>query len=145
MADNTIVRGDVKYWTHCLTDPDGDPLDLTGCTVWFTAKAAPDSDELDDSALIRHYIVIDGAGTVTSSLGLSLGGTDYNQEPPTVVSGAASGVLTNRLSPATSDGLAAGTLVYDIQVELPNDDIHTPVNGLPLPVVADITRRTSTP
>jgi hypothetical protein len=44
--DYKMTRGDSKTIITPLADAAGDPIDLTDCTVWFTAKAAyTDTDE----------------------------------------------------------------------------------------------------
>ena len=145
MSDSTVIRGDTKRWYLSLTDGNGAPLNLTGCTVWFTAKSAADEDATDAAAVITHYVVVSGAGAVTASNGFALGGKDHNQAPPATVTGAASGVLTQTLTAAQSTALALGSYVYDVQVRDAAGDVSTPINGLTLTVVADVTRRLSTP
>lgn len=133
------IRGDTKKWSLALVDDVGDPLDLSGCTVWFTAKTAI-SNVLDDAdAVIQHKIVFDGSGNVTESDGFVLGG----RHPVTqaVATTAAEGVLTQTLSPADSTLIAAGTYIYDLQVRMANGDIYTPVLAQTLTVVEDITRQ----
>lgn len=33
-----IIKRDTQVWTVKFTDENGSPIDLTGATVWFTAK-----------------------------------------------------------------------------------------------------------
>jgi len=145
MSDNVVIRGDTKRWYLSITDGAGAPLNLTGCTVWFTAKPSVDADVTDALAVIKHYIVVSGAGAVTASDGFVLGGINYNLVPPATVTGAASGVLTQTLTAAQSTALALGSYVYDVQIKDAAGDVSTPINGLTLTIVADVTRRIVTP
>lgn len=149
MTDTTLIRGDSARWYISITDANGAPVNLTGYTVWFTAKpaaaAAAGSDADDSTAVITHSIAINGAGAVTSSDGFAVGGIDYNQIPPAVVSGVASGVLTQTLSAADATLLAVGSYVYDLQVKDASGFVTTPINGLSHSVIADVTRRVVVP
>lgn len=146
---DTIIRGDTWFQYLCFVDAQGEPFDLTGCTVWFTAKAVLDPDADDDLtdalAILSHFIVISFAGVVTSSAGMVLGGMDLNQDPPVAVSTAAAGVITHRIVPAETTALDVQSMIFDIQVEDAGGDVWTPINGLTLSVTADVTRRMTTP
>jgi hypothetical protein len=38
MPDQTITRGDTEQFTITVIDADGDPQNLAGCTLFFTAR-----------------------------------------------------------------------------------------------------------
>jgi hypothetical protein len=139
---STIIRGDDEKWFVRLFDADGVPFDLTGCTVWITGKTAKSNDADDADALYTHTIVIDGAGAVTSSDGISLGGTD--PDTGTAYTLATEGALTQHLADTESTLLAAGTIVYDVQLKDAAGEIHTILQDSDT-VVEDVTRRITTP
>lgn len=56
-------------------DKDGNPINLTGATVFFTAKATVDSDNTDTSALIKKDVTSHAAPTEGMTL-LQLTETD---------------------------------------------------------------------
>lgn len=143
MADNEVIRGDTKKWSIALVDAAGDPLDLAGCTIWFTLKPASNNladDEDDSDAILQHKIVILGDGEVASSEGFSVGGV--HPVTGTIVTGADSGVLTQVLSAEDSTQFGPGAYVYDLQVKLANGEVYTPINGIPFTVKSDVTRST---
>lgn len=141
MSDNEAIRGDTKKWSIAIVDQFGDPFDLTDCTVWFTAKTAVSNDLTDTDAIIQHKIVIDNAGAVTSADGFELGGI----HPTTgqVVAGAANGVLTQVLADSESTTLTPGSYVYDLQILTADGETYTPINGLRLTILEDVTRSAS--
>lgn len=141
MALNEVIRGDTKKWSIALVDDQGAAFDLTGCTVWFTAKTAISNVADDADAVISHKIVIDGSGVATSADGFAIGGIHPTTGNP--ASGAASGVLTQTLSAADSTALSAGTYVYDLQVKDSNGEVYTPILGMSLTVIEDVTRSTT--
>jgi hypothetical protein len=50
----TIIRGDDVTIPVTFTDSDGDPINLTGCTVFFTVKNEKSDD--DDDAVISKSV-----------------------------------------------------------------------------------------
>ena len=74
---------------------------------------------------------------------MSLGGKD--PETGTVVSGAASGVITHRIPQADSTAIPAGSYVYDIQIKDAAGRYTTVVLDQPFKVRGDVTRRITTP
>lgn len=86
MPDITIIRGDSyalrrPLFTYTLVDDLGQPFNLAGCTVRTTYKPeiyTIEDDPVDASAPIRHMMVVDINGTVTSSDGLALSGPAAN-------------------------------------------------------------------
>lgn len=54
MAIRDFYRGDTQIYKLRLTDPEHSPIDLTGCTIWFTMKLNP--DDPDSAALIQKVV-----------------------------------------------------------------------------------------
>lgn len=50
MTELSVYRGDDKTWTLNFTDGDGDPINLTDSTVFFTIKT--NKSDLDSDAII---------------------------------------------------------------------------------------------
>ena len=111
----TMIRGNSKLFAFPLTDSDGDPIDLTSCTVTMTAKSA--------------YTDTDASATFAKTIGDGI----------TVIS-AANGVITVDLEPGDTSSLLGRTtrLVYDIQVQTAAGRVSTPVTGR-LTVKPDVT------
>lgn len=139
--DNQVIRGDTKRWSIALVKADGSALDLTGHTVWFTAKTVISNDPTDSDAIIQHKIVIDGSGDVVSSDGFEVGGIHPVTEA--IATTVEEGVLTQTLSPADSTLIAKGNYVYDLQVKTPTGDVYTPILAQTLTVIDDVTRSDS--
>lgn len=104
MADvvNTILkvkRGDTKTWTLYFYDENGGYVDITGYTIFFTAKTNP--SDVDASAIISK--------TITSH------------------SNPTSGETT--ISLTTTDTANVASLVFDIQVKTATGDIYTILEG----------------
>lgn len=138
-----LTRGDTPEWSYKLLTPDLAAMNLSLVTIWLTVKPAIDDDVTDSAAVLSHYLVVDGSGTVTASAGMSLGGTD--PETGTVVAGAASGVITHRIPQADSTAIPAGSYVYDIQIKDAAGRYTTVVLDQPFTVRGDVTRRITTP
>lgn len=132
------VRGDTKKWSIAFQDAQGAALDLSGCTVWFTAKTVISNDLTDADAIIQHTITIDGTGAVVSADGFEIGG--IHPVTQAVATTAAEGVLTQILSPADSTLISAGTYIYDIQIETASGEVYTPILGQTITFVEDVTR-----
>ncbi len=111
----TMIRGNSKLFAFPLTDSDGDPIDLTDCTVTMTAK--------------ESYTDSDGAAIFQKTDGDGI----------TVVS-AVNGVITVDLEPGDTSSLTGRNvrLVYDIQVQTDAGRVSTPVRGR-LTVQPDVT------
>lgn len=59
----TMRRGDTSGWSALAVQPDGSPLDLTGYTLWFTAKRA-----IADTDAQAVFQLTNGAGiTITDA------------------------------------------------------------------------------
>lgn len=132
---STIIRGDTTYWDIPINLPaseGGGPMPLNGLSVWVTVKANP--NDTDESAIYQHWITIDSSGNVTGSQGMTIG-----------PDGPAAGVIVEMMTAAESAMLETGSYTYDVQVMLPNDDIHTPILGASEKVETDWTRATTRP
>lgn len=106
MTDLRMTRGDSKAFAFALTDASGDPIDLTGASVWMTAKEAfSDTD----------------AGATFQKTNLD-GITVLDED---------NGLIRVELVPDDTDGLddKRVRLLYDIQVLDADDKVITPVSG----------------
>lgn len=115
-------RGDTPIWELAVTDADGSPFDLTGCTLYFTAKLLiTDADP--------------GLFQLTTGDGIT-------------VTDAAGGIATVQPARADTSGLTQDTKLFvDVQVSRPGapDETFTvwpPEDDYPgeLWVVRDVTR-----
>jgi hypothetical protein len=109
----TLIRGDSTSITFTLTE-NNTPVDLTGSTVFFTAKPALTNDISDNTAVISVE--------VTSH-------TDPEN-----------GETVIPLTSSDTD-VTPGDYYYDIQVK--NGSSITSIKYQLLEVIADVTRRTS--
>lgn len=72
--DITIKRGNTLPITVTITDANGAPVDLTGATVYFTAKTAEsDTDATDNNAAITKDVTehVDESGAASAEDGIS--------------------------------------------------------------------------
>lgn len=143
MPDYTFVRGDTVVRYYKFLTAAGSVMDLAGCTIWVTAKPGFDADATDTSATFKHSLVIDGAGAVTSSSGMALGGIDP-ETPFGTATLASEGIVTHTISPAESSTIGLNRQVYDVQVKDASGNIRTLVQGSII-TTADVTRRTTVP
>jgi hypothetical protein len=120
MAEKVIIRGDSytalrPLYTYTLVNDLGQPFNLTGCTVRTTYKTAttdPNTDTTDSTAAIKHDLIIDLSGNVTTSNGLTL------------VSGVAGGVIQEVLTRAETLALPVGvSLKSDLELVTPNETV----------------------
>jgi hypothetical protein len=119
MAYFNMKRGDTKVFDYAVVDEDDVAVDLTGATVWFTAKTSP---LLADSA--ATIAITSVGGDITKTAGT--GGT---------------GVIT--IPAASTSALTVATLLYyDLQVKDTVGRIFTADEG-ELMVTLDITRATA--
>ena len=95
----TILRGDTKPYKLVFKNPDGDPVDVSGYKVMFTAKA--DTGDADNAAKISKTITVTDGTSGEVELVLSASDTDID----------------------------AGIYVYDVQLVAPSGNVHTPLNG----------------
>lgn len=128
-----VTRGDDELWDIPLVSPgNGSPIDLKGHAVWVTVKTSPDAS--DEEAIYQHYINIDLNGDVIASKGMSIKDGD-----------TALGIVVQHLTAAESALLNEGMFSYDVQVQLPDGLIKTPILGDSEMVVPDWTRAVTAP
>lgn len=108
-----IMRGDTWSRTLYFQDIKGAAYDITGWTIFFTAKA--EIDDPDSSAVISKTITTFSNPTAGEA-DIELTSTDTNQE--------------------------IGSYVYDIQVKTLSGDIITVMEGI-MNISKDVTTRTS--
>lgn len=111
MTNLTITRGD-SATIHVDVSSGGTPVDLTGYTLWFTAKAA--------------YTDADADAAIQKGNAGGLSGVSLMTGP-----GGANTRIKIVLSPADTESLAAKpvTLHYDVQAESAGGDIYTITRG----------------
>lgn len=119
MALLTMHRGDTESFTMTLTDSLGDPLNLTGSGLTFTAKR-----RLFDADVDAVIVKTEADGIVVDA------------DPTT-------GIVVLTIEPGDTETLEnLRTLHWDIQVDDGAGDVRTPVLGR-LAVLADVTRASS--
>lgn len=79
MTTIPILIGDTydvgrPLWGFGFANENGSAFNLAKCTVLTTYKSEYSDDPTDSDAHIKHHLVINSSGTVTSSNGLSLDG-----------------------------------------------------------------------
>jgi len=118
MTDLTIYRGDNKTWTIAFTDDAGDPIDITGYTLFFTVKnkGCYQDDSADTNALIEKDV--------------------------TVHTNPTGGISAVSLVPADTNTIEPDDYIYDMQLKDSTDNILTVIKG-DFTITADVTRRTS--
>jgi len=118
MANFTIKRGDTVQFSGTITQ-GGTALDITGASLWFTAK--------------NQYVDDDVSAIFQKTIGDGI----------TVVN-AAQGLITILLSPSDTTGLSKvkTILVYDLQLKDTNSKIYSIASGN-LVVEPDVTNSTS--
>jgi hypothetical protein len=115
----TMFRGDTAQFQIAVTDVDGHPVNLTGCSLWFTAKIDPTS--LDAAAQFQKK---------TPSTGIAI--TD-----------AANGIAVITMLAADTSSLTGDqTLECDVQLKDGTGAIQTVARGQ-IKVLADITLSTT--
>lgn len=113
MSELEIYRGDSKTYTLTFTDGDGAAIDITGWTIFFTAKrleSDADADAVITKDVTSHTSPTEGLSAIT------LSATDTNVNPK--------------------------KYYYDIQVKKDDGSIITLTKDK-LEILTDITRRTS--
>ena len=118
MADLTMTRGDTFVWDGAVTTAAGTVQDITGCTLWMTAKYS--KSDLDSAAVFQKKI---GTGIVVAA---PTGGTYVVTVDPTDTSG-----LTR-----------TAALYYDVQIKDGASKVVTIASGT-LTVTTDVTLSTS--
>lgn len=113
MNNLQIIRGDDVSISVTFTDSNGDPVDITGATVFFTAKS--DIHDADADAVISKEV------------------TSHDD--------AANGQTTISIADTDTDGLD-GIYKYDIQLKDSSGSISSSIAG-DLEILLDVTQRTS--
>jgi len=75
-----LIRGSTYDEDITVTNKDGTPYNLTGCTVYFTIKKVEDSLKDDDVAVVQK-IITDHVNAVGGISHLSLSESDTTQNP----------------------------------------------------------------
>ena len=114
MSKIEVIRGDDVTLNATFQDENGQAINLTGCTVFFTVKDNYTSTD-DTAALISK--------TVTSHTFPLLGQTTID--------------LSN-----TDTALAEGDYFYDFQLKDTTNKISSTIRGI-LSIILDVTRRTT--
>lgn len=110
--DITLIRGDSYSISFELTE-EGSPVDLTGSTVFFTAKPALTNDVSDNTAVISVEVTSHSDPT-NGKTSIPLSSTDTDVTP--------------------------AEYYYDVQVKR-DDDTIVSIRARKLEIVADVTRR----
>lgn len=113
MSKLTIIRGDDVTIPITFTQANGDAVNLTNCTVFFTAKRDPKDEDVD--AAISKTITVHSSPT----------------EGETTI------VLTH-----TDTAIASGIYKWDLQIKDSGNLVSSTIQG-ELEVKQDITQRTS--
>ena len=113
MTDLILYRGDTKTITVTLKDNEGDPVDITGDTIYFTIKTSIDDVVDDSTALVKKDI--------------------------TTHSDPTNGVSVIQLSP-TDTNIKPGNYFFDIQIKRVSGQVITLINDK-IRVLGDVTRR----
>jgi hypothetical protein len=109
-----ILRGDDVFYRLVFTDSDGQPIDITGWKIYFTAKVK--NTDSDDDAVIKRD-------------------TSDPHEDPT------QGIAIIHLT-TTDTSITPGKYIYDIQIKKATLEIFTLMQG-EFRVNQDITIRTN--
>lgn len=119
-----LVPGDDFLYTATILDEDGTAFDLTGATVWFTAKRR--RTDADDDAIAKLHWASGG-----TSAGITV--TTPN-----------TGVAAIRLTPSQTDDFSQAAHVWDLQVSDALGRIRTVDSGA-LVVWPGVTTRLTVP
>ena len=117
MSTLQVIRGDSAEWEFAVLKADGTVQPLTGETVALRWMAKAKADDLDSAAKL----------TATTANGKC------------VITDATGGLCEVRLSPADTDTLVPGVLLWDLQIRDAAGKVWTVADGKLL-VVADISR-----
>lgn len=119
-----LTPGDDFVYTATVVDEDGDPYDLSGATLWWTAKAR--LSDADDDAVAALYWVSGG-----SASGIT-------------VATPATGEAAIRLTPDETDDFTQRAHHWDLQLSDAVGVVRTVDSGLII-VRAGATLRVTTP
>lgn len=109
MTQLRMYRGDTTPFEITITTPDGARFDLTGCSIWFTAKR----DKADADPGVFQLSTLGGQIVI------------QNQVDPATRGKATVTPLTTSTSSLTEDE----SLVYDVQIRTPGGLTYTPIVG----------------
>lgn len=132
MAKISMIRGDTRILAIPYLDPSGNPLDLTGATVFFTVNASDDPTD-DTAAVVEKQVT-----SFICPINCTVNGVDFTKNEDTTTAGVAWITLSN---PDTQD-VAPDTYFYDAQVKDASADVTSSKQDQFI-VTADITRRIS--
>lgn len=134
-----IIRGDSYgirrplYRITIFDDELMEPFNLSGCTVRTTykpAKTTPQEDPTDETAPIKHTLVVDGSGTATTQNGIYLVGE------------AEAGIIEERLTAAESRTLPLDIPLFsDLEITDSNNEIFTFIQDGTLVAIDGYTNR----
>lgn len=96
-----------------MINPDGSTYSLLNTTSRFMIKKF---GETDAEAQVDLFLVINGAGVVTSFRGMTAGGVDTTVEPDVVYSGVASGAITIEIEDEDTETTPADTYAWEFVV-----------------------------
>ena len=111
-----IYKGDDGTWKITVKDASGDPVDITGAAIIFTAKTS----EAEAPSIQRRS---------------PLAGGDVTQIE---ITDATKGEFKVHLVPSDTENLEAGNYVYDIQMTL-NSKVRTIIKSK-LTLLEDVTK-----
>lgn len=141
MATITLIRGDSygirrPLFTYTLYDVDGEPFNLTGCTVRTTYKViklAALDDPNDESAVVKHTLIIDNTGMAIMQNGLFLASNPLN------------GVVIERFTSAETLALPLiVSLINDVELTDASGEIFTFPQTDTITAIDGVTNRTLT-
>jgi len=115
MADLELKRGDDRTIQLTYKDSDGNAIDITGYTVFFTVKSAIDNDTTDANAIISK--------TITSHSDPTNG-------------------ITNIALTASDTNVTPGIYTADIQIKTGGGSISSS-DRFSVSITGDVTRRTT--
>ena len=124
MTTLILHQSDDLIYTAAVLDENGDAYDLTGATLWFTAKRR--RFDADADALAKLYWVSGG-----SSAGIS-------------VDDATTGEAVIRLTPSQTEDFVQAAHYWDLQLADTAGVVRTVDSGV-LVVQPGVTARTTTP
>lgn len=110
MATLTVKRGDTWEWPFVYKDTAGDPIDLTDCSARFHIKAKRAETPVVEAS--------DATGEITIT--------------------ALSGLVTVKITPATTMAIAPGKYEADMEMTWSNGDVQSSITFV-IDVVRDIT------
>lgn len=140
-----LYQGDTYRRYFKIKTPALAAANLSGYRVLITAKTLGDYDaglNNDTTAVLKHGIILDGAGApVGSPVGIAVGGVD--PDTGSSVSGAASGVITWTISASDSASINPDSYVWDLEVMDASGFVRTLYQKQSLVITRDVTKRST--